>query len=112
MLRALVLSLSLFVQGCKSMYVYPDLEDKPGREGAGSKLSRLILGVEANPDNFDYGRRVSKPERPFDLQTLIDALNEYRVFEEVGYVGQLHAKPDLILKEYRHANPEYQGVHG
>lgn len=110
MLRAAVVATTIVLQGCASMYVYPEVDDAARVETAG-RLSRFVLGVQRNPGNFDYGW-AREPRSPYDLQTLIDALNEHRVFKRVAYLDQLQSEPDLILTGYRHAKPDFRGLHG
>jgi hypothetical protein len=110
--RVTLIAATIFIQGCVSTYVYPDVGTSiPAEQEARGALSRLVLGVERNLPGFDYGW-AGEPQAPFDVQTLIEALKEYHVFRQVGYVDQLKAKPDLTLMSYRHAKPDFRGLHG
>jgi len=112
MLRAgLIAAAFLLIQGCSSIYVYPEFNGALRAEGVSGRLSEIVLGVEPNPNDFDYGWAL-EPKEPYDLQTLINALNEHQVFKKVAYVDQLTSMPDLILKNYRHAKPDFRGIHG
>ncbi len=74
----------------------------PRGEAAGSALSGFVLGVE----------RDERGSAPYDLQTVVDALNEYQVFKRTAYVDQLDVAPDLVLRNYSAARPGFYGRHG
>ena len=98
---ALIALCFLLLSGCASRYVYPDPEVPKG-EAAGSALSGLVLGVERDP----------RGRAPYDLQTVVDALNEYQVFKRTAYVDQLDVPADLVLRNYRSDRPGFRGQHG
>jgi hypothetical protein len=113
MLKPVLLTMAvLFLSGCTSMYVYPDLDDVRRGEPAASALSGLVLGVERTPGNVNDGFRARDVEAPYDLQSLVDALNEYQVFRRTAYLDELDVQPDLILRNYRAAQPRFRGQHG
>lgn len=102
MLRAaLIAGCVVLFAGCRSMYVYPD-PDMPKGAVATSALSGLVLGVE----------RKEGVQAPYDLQTFIDALNEYQVFRQAAFVDQLDTQPDLVLRNYGTERPGFRGYHG
>lgn len=101
--------IALALQGCVSMYVYPE-GDVDANAVSRSRLSSIVVGIEPNPADFDYGMP-GPPQDPYDLGTLIEALAEHHVFKEVGYLTDLKGTPNLVLGSYRHARP-VQSLHG
>lgn len=113
MLRTVLIStVVLFLSSCMSIYVYPNLDDVSRKEAVASGLTRLVLGVERKNAEVDYRGLPPQTGVPYDLQTLIDALNEYQVFKRTAFLDQLDIKPDLILTSYRAAQPGFRGIHG
>lgn len=93
-------------QGCVAIYVSPDPNSEQDRGTNSGRLSEVVLGVS----NFNDGLR-GYSEVPYDLQTLVDALNEHHVFKQVANTDRLNDQPDLILTQFAHAKLPFT-VHG
>lgn len=107
-----IVAAGLILSGCASMYVYPKFEDVQKVGAAEGGLADFVLGVERS--YLEEGYRGMPPDIgvPYDLNTLVDALNEYKVFKRTAYMDQLDVKPHLVLKSYRAAQPGFRGIHG
>lgn len=113
MLRPTLIAIALLaLPGCTSMYVYPRGDDASNREMVSSGLKRLVLGIDRNQSAIDYRGLPPQTGVPYDLQTLVDALNEYQVFKRTAYLDEPGLRPDLILSNYRAAQPGFRGIHG
>ena len=109
---ALIAIAALFMTGCTSLYVYPDPENVRQGDTVATGLSGLVLGVERKQDELGVVIPPGELEAPYDLQTLVDALNEYQVFKRTAYLDELDVRPDLILSHYRPAQPGFRALHG
>lgn len=102
---AMFTSIVLF-QGCVAIYVSPDPNSGQDRGTNSSRLSEVVLGVS----NFNDELR-GYSEEPYDLQTLVDALNEHHVFRQVANADRLNDQPDLVLTRFAHKKLPFT-VHG
>jgi len=101
---------SFCLTACGGMYVYPSssINEKHLRDS--EDLKNIVLGLKHTKGmNYGWGR---KPSAPSDMDSLILALNEHKIFKEVGYFHDLKNNPDVILDQYRDTKPEFRGMHG